>query len=409
MAAEIVFSILTASMPNPTNLLSYSTYRLTEINKNSNLFTSRDNLKPTDLLISLIDLSDILIAYNDFELVLPILCLAEHIACDIIKSTNYLLKIRIMKTISLAELGLISEAMQSYVKIIKKVDLPNLFNQNSLYFDKNNGKYANILKEIRYFNNLTPDNQKNVDTILNFFKIGTGDIELKYLLQANLHAELVYARSIIIFKIFEKENYLNYLEIKPDVAFRLENLSRIEKELRDVILNLSISEEINALIKLKKYLMNNNQNNSFNITLFSATGNTNMGNFSNDNNNLNATNNKSVNMQNTINRPESSNIGVNPIEMINKRIDDISLSRRITSEEINNIYLIKNFFKEEVDLRGERFDCIIKSRLLITRIYQAQSLFLNASGIALKGLENNRKFIEYTICAMEQADDFVCK
>jgi len=410
MAAEIIFAILTANMPNPTNLLSYSNYRLTEINKNSSLFTSRDNLKPTDLLISLLDISETLIAYNDFELVLPILALAEHISCDIIKSTNYLLKVRILKTIALAELGLISEAMQSYMKILKKVDLPNLYNQNSIYFDKTNGKFANIQKDLRYFNHLTPDNQKNVDTVTNFFKQGTGDIELKYLLQANLHSELIYARSLIIFKIFEKENYLNYLEIKPDIAFRIENLNRIEKEIRDVITQLAVSEEINTLAKLKKYLNYNQNNNALNITLYSMGNNSNMISVPNDNNNFNSTNNKSVNSNNNnINRPDSSALGVSGVEMINKRLEDISTTRRITNEEINNYFMIKNFFKEDVDLRSERFDCIIKCRLLLSRIFQAQSLFLNASGIALKGLENNRKFIEFNICGMEQADDFICK
>lgn len=409
MAAEIIFSILTASMPNPTNLLTYASFRITEINKNSNLFTSRDNLKPTDLLISLIDLSEILISYNDYELVLPVLALAEHIACDVIKSTNYLMKIRILKTIALAELGLISEAMLSFVKILKKVDLPNLYNQNSLYFEKTNGKFANIQKEIRFLNHLTPDNQKNVDTITSFFKLGTGDFELKYLLQANLHSELIYARSLIIFKIFEKENYLNYLEIKPDIAFRLENLSRIEKEIREVIVQLAVSEEINTLVKLKKYLTNNPSNSNLNLTLYSMGNNSNI--LSHENN-FNNTNNKSIvsnnNNSNNINRPDSSALGVSGVDMINKRIEDISNLKKITNEEINNYYLTKNFFKEEVDLRSERFDCIIKSRLLLARIYQAQSLFLNASGIALKGLENNKKFLEFNICGLEQADDFTC-
>ena len=122
---------------------------------------------------------------------------------------------------------------------------------------KNNGKYFNLFKEIRYLNHLSPDNQKNVDTVTNFFKMGTGDLELKHTLQVNLHSELIYSRAIIIFKIFEKENYLNNLEIKPDSAFRLENLSRIEREMRDVILQLATAEEINTLTKFNKYIANN--------------------------------------------------------------------------------------------------------------------------------------------------------
>lgn len=407
MAAEITFSILNPNIPNPTNLLSFATYRISEINKNTNLFNSKDNLKPSDLLISLIDLSEILISYNDFELALPILALAEHIACDIIKNTNILLKIRINKIICLAEIGLISEAIQSYIKIIKKVDLPNLYNTSSLYLEKNNGKYSNLFKDIRYLNHLSPDHQKNVDTVTNFFKMGTGDLELKNTLQVNLHSELIYARSIIIFKIFEKENYLNHLEIKPDTAFRIENLSRIEREIRDVILQLSTAEEINTLTKFNKFIGNNPNLNNFNDTLRSGTSNP-----------LSQNTEHAFNKTQTkdLNRPESSaqnltsgNSGVMISDLITKRMEDICNNKRITNEEVNNYFLTKNLFKEEVDLRSERMDCIIKSRILLSRIYQAQGMFLNSSGVALKALENNRKYIEFQVCGIEQADDFICK
>ena len=404
MASEIIFVVLSANIPNPTNLLSFATYRVTEINKNINLFNSRDNLKPTDLLISLIDLSEILLSYNDCELVLPILALAEHISCDLIKSTNYLLKIRILKTTALAELGLISEAIQNYTKILKKVDLPNMYNQNSIYIDKINGKYSNISKDIRYFNHLSPDNQKNVETINNFFKLGVGDQELKFILQANLHSEFIYTRCLIIFKIFEKENYLSYLEIKPDIAFRIENLNRVEKELRDVILQLALSEELNSLVKLKKIL--SNKENNFNSTFFSNSLQSNILNYTNPNFNTDENlikNNKNTNSS----RPEST-LNINSVEIINKRIEDISNTKKITSEEINVYYITKSL-RDDVDLKSERFDSIIKARLLIARIYQAQGLFLNSSGVALKGLENNKKFIEYNLCGVEQADDFICK
>jgi hypothetical protein len=407
MAAEITFSILNPNMPNPLNFLSFADYRIFEINKNTNLFNSKDNLKPSDLLVSLIDLSEILIAYNDFECTLPILALAEHIACDIIKNTNILLKIRINKVICLGEIGLISEAIQSYIKIIKKVDLPNLYNINSFYLDKNNGRYFNLCKEIRYLNHLSPDNPKNVETVINFFKMGTGDLELKNTLQVNLHAELIYSRAIIIFKIFEKENYLHHLEIKPDTAFRLENLSRIEREMRDVILQLSLAEEINTITKFNKFVSNNPNLNNFNDTIRSGNSNP-MRNTTESINNIQSKNLIRTESSAHLLTAQSGTGGIVISEIIQKRMEEICNSKRITNDEINSYYLTKNLFREEVDLRSERMDCILKSRILLSRIYQAQGLFLNASGIALKALENNKKFIEYQVCGIEKADDFIC-
>lgn len=107
-----------------------------------------------------VDICEILISYADFDKCLPLLCLQEYIACDIVKSIPYLLKSRIQKIICLAELGLISEAMQIYYKIIKKLDLPNVI-PFTTFNEKNIGKFASSSKDIKYFNNLPPDNQKN--------------------------------------------------------------------------------------------------------------------------------------------------------------------------------------------------------------------------------------------------------
>ena len=52
------------------------------------MFNSKYNIKPGDVLVSLIELSQILISYNNYENCLPMLCLAEYLACDRCKNIN---------------------------------------------------------------------------------------------------------------------------------------------------------------------------------------------------------------------------------------------------------------------------------------------------------------------------------
>jgi hypothetical protein len=72
----------------------------------------------------------------------------------------YLLKSRIQRIICLAELGFINEAMQTYYKIIKKLDLPSIV-PFTAYNERNIGKYSNSSKEIKYYNSIPPEHQKN--------------------------------------------------------------------------------------------------------------------------------------------------------------------------------------------------------------------------------------------------------
>ena len=133
---------------------------MSEVNKNLNVFESSENVKPADVVHSIVEMNEVLISYGDYENCLPLCCLAEYIACDICKSIPYLNKTRIQKLICLAELGLINEAFQTYYKICKRLDLPNIL-PTTIFNDKNVGKYSSLTKEFTYYNNQTPDFPKN--------------------------------------------------------------------------------------------------------------------------------------------------------------------------------------------------------------------------------------------------------
>jgi golgin subfamily B member 1 len=352
MSGEIIYNILISSMPNPPSILNFGLYRLNEINKNLNIFKTSENVNPADLLTSCIEIVDVLNSYGNFELTLPLLSLCEHLSCDVVKNTNYLYKSRILKIISLTELGMISEAMQIFYKISKKLDLPS-FISNSISVEKNSGKFANLLKEFKYNNNLPPDNAKNQESLFAFSKIFI-DTELKNSLGCSLYCELLYARNLIYFKLYEKENYAIFLE-KSDG--RIDWLQRVEKEMRENLLMMAANEELNIL----HFCMGKYEANS-----------------------------------------ESYNL-------LNKKIEEILNNRKITKDEYENFYLGK-FNKKINDLRDERINLICKIRILLARVLNSQGLYLGSSGVILKSLENLKKLThDNFVVGVEIADDYTCK
>ena len=70
-------NVLNNIIPSPQLAYRYGTYRLNDINMNHNIFKTNENVKVNDLLVSLIDLCDTLIAYGDYDLGIPMYCLAE--------------------------------------------------------------------------------------------------------------------------------------------------------------------------------------------------------------------------------------------------------------------------------------------------------------------------------------------
>ena len=341
-ASKITFYILNNIVPNPMIYAKYGTFRLNEINSNVDIFNNKFNIKSGDLLISLIELSEILIGYNNYENCLPMLCLAEYLSCDICRNVNYTLYSRILKIICLAELGYINEAIMIYYKVIKKFDLPEIINTG--YKEYFTGRYANLSHnedKINYFNNLPPDDEKNVSSVNNFMKLSV-DSELKNLLGCNNYFYLIYSKLVILFKIFNKDSYLMYPEKTNFVNQREEMFIRIEKECRENISLLSAYEDIcfisNCMKFIKIYDINYSEN----------------------------------------------------LKVLNQKLSEITDSNRITMEEVRNFITLK-YNKNDIELSKERYELIFNYRILLSRVYKCQGLYLNSSMILYKAIENFNK------------------
>jgi len=180
------------------------------------------------------------------------------------------------------------------------------------------------------------------------------DYETKFSLGCHSYSELMFAKCSLIFKIYEKENYLTYLE-KSDP--RIEIFMRLDKDLRDTLLQVSVTEELNVL--------------SYQLAKFKVQA---------------------------PSRPE--------IDLLNRKIETILNEKKITSDELNQFYLLK-LHKNEVDLRSERLDLSCKIRILLSRIFSAQCFYLGSCGTLMKGLENLKKYSSNIICGVETGEDYI--
>jgi len=181
------------------------------------------------------------------------------------------------------------------------------------------------------------------------------DVEVKNSLGNNYHCELVYAKCLILFRIYEKENYAIYLEKSDN---RLEYYLRIQTDLKEILLNIAAGEELTNLISLLNYL-------------------------------------KGI--------PEKKE----QLDWTQRKIDEIVQGKRLMQEEVNNFYLAK-FNKNEIDLRVERLELIFKIRLLISRIYSSQCLHLTSTSVLLKLIKNIQCFCSNKILGVENGEDFTC-
>lgn len=178
---------------------------------------------------------------------------------------------------------------------------------------------------------------------------------MKNYLGNNYHCELIYSKCLLLFRIFEKENYIIFLEKSDN---RLEYFLRIQGDLKEILLNVAAGEELTNLISLLNFLKG---------------------------------------------YPEKKE----QMEWTQRKIDDIVQSKKLTSEELNNLYLAK-FNKNEIDLRIERLELIYKIRFLFSRLYSCQSLHLSSTSVLLKLIINIQSFSINKIIGVENGEDYIC-
>jgi len=85
----------------------------------------------------------------------------EYIAHSVTKSSVLVTKARISKALALVELGYINEAFTIYKKILLLKNLPKHGLRGSEFSERQDGQRFNLNSEDCYYNDLTPENDKN--------------------------------------------------------------------------------------------------------------------------------------------------------------------------------------------------------------------------------------------------------
>ena len=98
---------------------------------------------------------------EQYHMVLPLASLMEYIAQSVARSSVLTLKARISKALALVELGYLNEAYSIYKKILLLKNLPKQGLKGSEFLDRADGPRFNLSSDDCYYNDLTPENDKN--------------------------------------------------------------------------------------------------------------------------------------------------------------------------------------------------------------------------------------------------------
>lgn len=101
MGAELLAAPFKIAMFHPQENIEFSEYRMKKLLPDVDLLSDPQPLQPIDLLNGLEIIQEMLIDYEMYEKVLPLATLMNYVATDLVKSTPYMVKARVLKGIAL--------------------------------------------------------------------------------------------------------------------------------------------------------------------------------------------------------------------------------------------------------------------------------------------------------------------
>ena len=170
-------------------------------------------MSPIELVSGLEWISQILLDYEDYVHTFPLLSLMDYISTDIIKSTPFMMKARVLKSISLAKLGYIGESIDIFFKLLLNKDkvlnckyfninLSAVGSQTSYFRLKEGCDFKFTDSRFIFHNHLPPEhfkNQKSLDQLI------TSKITLSHnKISPYLKSTMLYLRAIILQTIVSK-------------------------------------------------------------------------------------------------------------------------------------------------------------------------------------------------------------
>ena len=130
----------------------------------------------------------------------------EYIANFVTKSSVLVTKARITKATALIELGFINEAYQIYRRIISLQDLPAYRNRISEQSDRHNFSNFHFPHTECYYNDKSPEDDKNQPAINLILKPVENLENLKKFCSPTVIEMLQYLRTCFLIRLGEAEN-----------------------------------------------------------------------------------------------------------------------------------------------------------------------------------------------------------
>jgi hypothetical protein len=170
MATELFAAPAKLTLPHPQVAIEYATYNFGEfldgmLPGETPLFMDKQVIQPSELLHTLHVNIQTMLDMENYHQVLPVASLMEFIALKVTKSSILVTKARISKALALVELGFVNEAYRSYKKILMLKSLPKTGNRESMYSDRLDGSLFSLPWDDVYYNDLTPEHDKNQPAI----------------------------------------------------------------------------------------------------------------------------------------------------------------------------------------------------------------------------------------------------
>ena len=198
MGSELFAAPFKVSLFHPHEKIDFIEYRMREFLPEINLLIDKQVMQPMDLLNGLEMMSEMLIDYEMYERVLPLATLMNYVATDLVKTTPYMIKSRVLKGIALCHLGYISQALICFYQIIENKDqIVNVINQTQYFRQKDGSAFLFLEDKYKYRNDLPPEDEFNVESMNNLIAVVPDLIE-SYGISPLLNNEVIYLKNLIL-------------------------------------------------------------------------------------------------------------------------------------------------------------------------------------------------------------------
>jgi hypothetical protein len=243
MGSELFAAPFKVSMFHPHNKIDFIEYRMKEFLPDITLLSDRQVLLPMDLLSGLDMMAEMLIDYEMYERVLPIATLMNYVATDIVKTTPYMVKARILKGIAMCNLGYISQSINCFYQIVENKDkIVNVINQSEHLKQKEGSSFKFKDAKYQYRNDLPPEAEENVATINNLLTVNP-DLTKSHGVSPLLNSQLVYLKFLIVMTLCKEP-----FDVAAIEDMRNKYFTQAEEGFKNVIKTINDEEEV---IKLK--------------------------------------------------------------------------------------------------------------------------------------------------------------